>query len=241
MKIIEESRSHPVIGKVMFFMDQLKTRPQGLFRENELLLEVEMALILMLEDMPAKVAHNLIVGPVGMVKRLDDEYFEFRSALQDSRSNGKGVDGKVSIEAVDMYWFIAMAETLRLFEGESGNDLYAYTQACLYELGELARMEPEFAPGSYIDRKLIINRQNYVPKLYVVQDKWEIEHMARSSVLSDQKLRKLRDRWSDSTLPKEVEEALSKGEAEIPAKFAAVAGATQDYAEAYEAMMNIYN
>lgn len=241
MKVIEESRRHPVISEVMSFMDQLQTRPQGLFRENELLRKVEMASILMLEDMPAKVAHNLVVGPVGMVKRLDDEHYELKSVLQDSRVKGKGIDRKVSVEAVDMYWFIAMTETLRLFEGESGNDLHAYAQACLYELGELARREPGFAPGAYIDQKLVVNRNNYVSKLYAVKDNWDIKSMAKSSVLSDQKLRKLRDRWSDSTLPKEVGEALGKGEAEIPAKFAAVTGATEAYAEAYEAMMNIYN
>lgn len=241
MTVIESSIEHPLLRETMGFMERLDVKPSGIFKENTLLLQVGLAAREMLRRMPAKVAYNLIVGQVGMVARLGVEHDELRSALPSPLAIGQKVDGKASREGVDMYWFIAMAEILRLLEGRGSDDVHEYVQACLYDLRKLAENHPGFSPGSYVNKKLETNQRNYVSKLYAVKSVWELDQMAHSSESSDGVLRNLRECWEDRVLPSGISMALNRREANIPRIYNTVRGASHAYHCVYEVVENIYN
>lgn len=232
MGVVENAERHHLLREAMSVLQSVQQNPHGLFAENLLLVEVCTVAEQMLSVRPAKVGFNLLVGSNGMIQRVKEEDAELDEAMSTPFYAAR--------EAVDVYWFAAMAEVHRILEGRPRGQIFSYAQSCLAKIDQLAASHSGYDPRPHINPKLETNKTNYPRSMYAVRDDWDLGMMYGSASLADNKLKKLRQKWEDRILPTEVSKALNERRESIPTMFVWVTGAPEAYAEAYDVIRDIW-
>ncbi len=232
--MVRSSAEHPLLGDSFVAMVDLQRDPQGLFAQDNVLAQVLPALVEFVEHRPIKWAFNLSHGLNGIFGMMGVEQGELHEVLPPHVAKSS-VDGRASKEMVDVYWFGALWESLRLIGADSDRSgQLGSVQGVLGELARIAQEYPRLQPALTVRTVHETNKRNYPFALYAAGRGEDIRAMSQRNTAVDQKMKVLRTALSpERILPPEVSDALNGGYPTIPARFAWVQGAAAAYEAAH--------